>query len=356
MSTKEFFTSDNYKNLLTDLLFSYHQGNVDFPGAGNLKRVLDSMARDGESWDKFCQYTIKKHGDAFQNAVMNFLNARGVESFELVRALTLPFVIELELSTSDPLPEGPRDFKDEAIHDLREREDRIGVAVRLALQQLPISILKNILNSAEIGSLKNLDNVASEVAGRIREWQEELDAKQKKVDQLKAALEEQQHAFNFVGLYKGFAQMEETVSGEMSNQRKKLHWFGALVLSPALLNVALVSTGYLQISTMTSSSVFSWVALSLTCTAIMIYFFRIILREVDSKDAQLMQIRLRMTLCQFVQNYANFATGMKKDNPETLSKFENLIFSGIVGTQDKLPSTFDGLEHLGNLMKTVRGG
>jgi hypothetical protein len=134
-----------------------------------------------------------------------------------------------------------------------------------------------------------------------------------------------------------------------------MYLFGGLLLIPALTDLGLIAMGYINLSHTQTPSLIAGGIISLTCTLILLYFFRILLRDVDSKDAQLMQIRLRMTLCQFVQSYATYATGIKEKNADLLSKFESLIFSGIVGTQDKLPSTFDGLEQIAALLKTATG-
>lgn len=39
----------------------------------------------------------------------------------------------------------------------------------------------------------------------------------------------------------------------------------------------------------------------------------------------------------------------------TLEKFESLIFSGLISNPDKLTSSFDGMDQVGNLMKAMKG-
>jgi len=59
-------------------------------------------------------------------------------------------------------------------------------------------------------------------------------------------------------------------------------------------------------------------------------------------------------VCQFIENYVKF----RKDNKEVESgfeKFEALVFSGLAPSDDKVPSTFDGLEQLSRLIKDVKG-
>jgi hypothetical protein len=64
-----------------------------------------------------------------------------------------------------------------------------------------------------------------------------------------------------------------------------------------------------------------------------------------------MQIELRMTLCQFIQNYADTSKELKKNNEEAFEKFESLIFSSIVSSDENIPTTFDGMEQLASLVK-----
>ena len=88
--------------------------------------------------------------------------------------------------------------------------------------------------------------------------------------------------------------------------------------------------------------------------AILIYYFRILLHNLNEVKAQLLQIELRKTLCQFIQSYTDYSHKIKEKDSESLSKFENLIFSGLVSSNEKLPSTFDGLEQLSGFIKAIR--
>ncbi|MBK7299223.1 MAG: hypothetical protein IPI79_01660 [Moraxellaceae bacterium] len=73
-----------------------------------------------------------------------------------------------------------------------------------------------------------------------------------------------------------------------------------------------------------------------------------------SIQSQILQIELRMTLCQFIQNYAEQSKVLKEQNKEGFEKFESLIFSSIVSSDDKIPATFDGVEQLASLLKVFQ--
>ena len=87
---------------------------------------------------------------------------------------------------------------------------------------------------------------------------------------------------------------------------------------------------------------------------VLIYFFRVVLTHYHSIQTQIMQLELRQSLCQFIQNYAEYAKKIKTDDKDALEKFENLIFSSILSSPDKVPSTFDGMEGLTSLLKELK--
>jgi hypothetical protein len=355
MSFRAYFSTDAYRDTLFELAMLFKTRIISFDDADQLQTIIGSMATEPSFWDQHCQVTAQKYGDVFRTSLLNIITSQTQEHFDVLRAFALVFVLELDLSTSEPISESLQIFKESTSAIFGNRSDRAGAIVKFGREQLPIAILKKILNSSEVGHIKNIDTAVKEADQKISKWDNALNEHKIQVTALKKALEEQQHGFNFVGLYQGFSDMAATVTRELDKKKERLVLFGALIFSPAVVDVALIITKNISIDTLSLQAMLSLGAISLTCTAIFLYFFRILLRDIDSKDAQLVQLRLRMSLCQFVQNYAKFASDIQKDNPETLARFESVIFSGIVGTQDKLPSTFDGLEQIATLVKNVRG-
>ncbi|MDU9395423.1 hypothetical protein [Pseudomonas sp. zfem003] len=189
----------------------------------------------------------------------------------------------------------------------------------------------------------------------VKKYLEEIDKYNTRVEGLKKLssevekmdeeLRKREVAYNFVGLYEGFNSMREAKQGELDKQNTLVKWLGIAVVAPLLvkllgallpggdeLNVPLLITiGGLEL--------------------ILIYFFRIALHSANSIKAQLLQIDLRRTLCSFIQSYADYSKKIKEGNPAALDKFETLIFSGLVMQDDKLPSTFDGLEPIQKILE-----
>ncbi|TOF71502.1 hypothetical protein CGJ16_24825, partial [Vibrio parahaemolyticus] len=159
--------------------------------------------------------------------------------------------------------------------------------------------------------------------------------------------------FNFVGLYKGFSDLAAKKEEERKFLLKSLLGLGAMILAPLGIQfvVSLLNAGS---SSFVLKDLLTLLPL-ISVEIILVYFFRIVLHNYKATKTQIVQIELRQTLCQFIQSYAQYASTIKKDDETALEKFENLIFSGIMSDSEKLPATFDGIEQLSSLFKSVKG-
>ena len=83
---------------------------------------------------------------------------------------------------------------------------------------------------------------------------------------------------------------------------------------------------------------------------LLIYLFRVVLVHFNAAQIQMLQLEVRMAACGFIDEYVKFR---KENGDPDLSKFEALIFGGIVADHDKVPSTFDGLEQMVKAFKEV---
>lgn len=86
---------------------------------------------------------------------------------------------------------------------------------------------------------------------------------------------------------------------------------------------------------------------------LLLYFFRFALLHFNASKAQLLQLEVRMAVCAFIEDYAKFA---KENKEQDLSKFESMIFSAIAPDNEKMPSTFDGMDQLATFIKNVKNG
>ncbi len=130
---------------------------------------------------------------------------------------------------------------------------------------------------------------------------------------------------------------------------------GMIILLPLLFEIGIAAFNLFKGNELSTDRLLLLIPI-ISVEIILIYFFRIILHNHRSIQVQKMQIELRQTLCQFIQSYAEYAVKMRKEKQgeSVLEKFENLIFSGIIAEPEKLPSTYDGFEQIGNLIKSIK--
>lgn len=189
---------------------------------------------------------------------------------------------------------------------------------------------------------------------RIREF---LNKKQAKVDLLANNLDEQKTAFNFVGLSQGFE--------NLLSKKNKAKWASFILMVIVFLLLVLVPFSFIggRFLNWFSEYNITWNEIGwehmlpiLGLELLLVYFFRVVLSHYNSVQTQIMQLELRNALCQFIQNYADYAKDIKEKDSALLEKFESLIFSSILSSADKVPSTFDGLEQMSNLIKSIKSG
>ncbi|MBG5892209.1 hypothetical protein ACON3F_10385 [Providencia hangzhouensis] len=174
---------------------------------------------------------------------------------------------------------------------------------------------------------------------------DDLEVKQKKIDELKKYLENLSSGYNFAGLTKAYH--------DIYSSKSKERWISLAILF-LLAFVSICPIGYKIITEKADEfndvMIFKYIGYS-ALTIISLYFFRVSLQNYNSIKAELTQINLRKNLCMFVDNYSDFSK--TKDNREALEKFENIIFSNIQLNENNIPSTFDGLEQLASLIESL---
>lgn len=225
--------------------------------------------------------------------------------------------------------------------------------VNKIMNELPFLILKrdpisedqkkfhSILNETESRLIKK-ENLLTKNLDEIENKIETIEAYDKKI---KGILDN----YNFAGLHNGFAKMYEEKLAEKTNNLLSMAVLGAVAI---FLAVILAYTSYsltlteaaIELKLMTLIPI-------LGIEILVVYFFRLTHVEYRSINSQTLQIKLRMTLCQFIQSYASYS---KEIGEQSLEKFENIIFSGIVSDPQNIPSTYDGLDQIGQLISKIK--
>lgn len=220
--------------------------------------------------------------------------------------------------------------------------------IRYAFYEMPIEILNFYMRQEGFKVFLGFHEKSQELEQKLFQYKRELDKKVEVVDGLNERLEKQETAFNFVGLSQGF---ENILSKKQESKEGTFKWLcGAAFL--ALLPLIISFCKFIQGEELSWQKMLPVIGLEF----VLIYFFRVVLAHYNSIQTQIMQLELRQSLCQFIQNYAEYAKEMKANDGVSLEKFENLIFSSILSNPDKVPGTFDGIESLTALVKELRGG
>lgn len=259
------------------------------------------------------------------------------------------------LFRSNDLVSGARPFVDSANdydYAYNNRAKFNGDALNYLLKGFDIGFYatkKAMLPDGHMRVLKEFNDSIS-VASRYKlDMEQYLQSTENRAITLRNNLDNYKTTFTLIGLSLGFNDLKNEKELELKKSRCNLRIFGGLV---ALVPILEFFFGIKYFNNMQQILMSAISATSLLI--ILIYFFRINLANYKSILSQILQIKLRVTLCKFIKEYADFAKEIKEKDSESLSKFENIVFSGILADDSKIPATFDGLDTLASLIKSIR--
>ena len=221
------------------------------------------------------------------------------------------------------------------------------------LMDLSIDVLSHHLRSKKIKAFIEYDNLVERANIELNNFSVSIEDKIKKAEKLEKKLDDIKTGENFVSLSKGFSRLLKKKSCAKNITAFILLMLGLTALTPVGYEAYKLSEFYVNKENFS----FSWQEMLpiFGLELILIYFFRIVLNHYFSLQTQIMQLDLRLSLCQFIQSYASYAKEIKSDDKDALEKFENLIFSSIVSDPKKVPGTFDGVESLASLVQALKG-
>ena len=332
-------------------LLSEVEIEIERAKAENLLNVLEIFLENHEEIDRNTQVNVGFLSHPIRRELDSFSAEPTPEKIDELYCTFFRFVVEFDLSVSGNLASGLRKFIEFADENRTNFSERQQAQIKYARTGMPIAILKTLLNDPALGRVKDTKAYSTAVDAKFSEWEKIIQEKQNSVDALKANLDKYESAYNFIGLYDAFKNLSIEKTKQLSWLKIFTIVFGALALVPVIAGAAFVH------SPLFKETVFGYLTTAIpvfSITLILIYYFRILLRSVDSYRSQILQLELRKALCQFIQSYATYAKTMRKDDPSLLDKFESIVFSGIFSSDEKTPSTFDGVDQLANLVKAVR--
>lgn len=316
---------------------------------------LMDIYRSPEVYDEYCQHSIAILGETLTAALVSVKGVGNPEEWRYVIALLYRFVGELLIRYPREVPVPIRAMYEAVSSRLEQFDVQQRSIIQWAQSHLPRALAAELLHHPAISELKRSGDTVQRLEALNEQIDRKLQKRVERIEELEKALKRLESEYNFVGLAHGFQGMEKS---------KRSEWrvtFSALIVLAILMLAPLVFEAYYIFRLIDSSNVLALKSIlflapaAIAIEVLLVYFFRITLLRVRSLDAQLLQLRLRLCLCQFIEGYAEYAETLKKRSDVTLSKFENIIFSGIQTSDEKLPSTFDGMEQLMKLVQQVRG-
>tara|TARA_R110002012_G_scaffold104794_1_gene245448 strand:- start:5 stop:1186 length:1182 start_codon:yes stop_codon:yes gene_type:complete len=335
------------------------------------------------AWDNYTKLNIGLYGEQFLDCIKkvtntSFNNDHISPHIQKLYLSSLRFFFEIDFMIKEGEEEhegfkksfSGMNIKKEAVSNTINEffDDEFKLELLYIINSTPLLITKNLFHSEQIKLFstfdekrltaeKTLNDIASskdEITKKISDFQTELEQKEQTVENLQATLDKQETAFNFVGLYKGFNELVKRKQKEATNTFCFLIVLAfSLIAFPLSAMISIYNPNDISQSSAISTHLLNLLPL-ISLEIILLYFFRVVLHNYKSIKAQVLQVELRQTLCQFIQNYADYSKEIKKDDPAVLEKFENLIFSGIISDAENLPSTFDGMDQITKLLSSLK--
>lgn len=209
--------------------------------------------------------------------------------------------------------------------------------------------LRGYIDNQTLTAIETLRNNQNFIDNKL---QESNDLKSD-IESIKQTLNEQRTEFNFIGLSDGFKslrqQKQEELDKELTAYRRLMGLIIFIVIAKALGSVIYLLRAEPNLTLLIVSSI-SVILLLL----VLLYFFKISLTNIKSIKSQILQIDLRLTLCQFIHNYNKDSESLRGEGmKDSLDKFEAVIFSPIVAPDDKIPATFEGIDQISGLIGLI---
>ncbi|QXB53927.1 hypothetical protein [Aeromonas sp. FDAARGOS 1415] len=317
-----------------------------------IRLVVNAMEKRPDEWNTFCQINIQWIGDQFISRLADEKELTK-DRLDDICSMCFRFLFELYLSNKNDLSMEFEVAKRFVFDNVNLFEDMAREQIEFAIRDLPISIFKEVANSDEIETLKNFETVAAKAKKLKEEWEHDLNEREGRVKAIEASLSRYENGFNFVGLYQGFDDLANEKKSERDGILFWLKLLSVIIFLPIITEFLVIYRSIDNISAIRDGLLAS-IFPTLSLVAISIYYFRVLLFNYKSVKSQLLQIDLRKTLCRFIQSYSEYASKIKSQDADVLDKFERIIFSGIVTEDGNLPSTFDGVEQIGNFIKSIK--
>lgn len=324
----------------------------------NLAQILDLMIANPTKFDEFASINTEWIGSGFIGEISGYFGLGVGMRSEAIRSIftsAYRFLCELEFTQ----PAEPSFEIRRIMNFVHENLEGFGGNDRqqlvYAAYTMPAQVAKKLIGHPSITDFRKFSETV-ETSRKLKEqWDHELNKRQNLLEGLNENIKKITSEYNFVGLVHGFQELKKNKEKERNFSFIFLIALGVAMLAVPLAQLWFVIENLAQIEDHKTTLVYSLPTI-VAIEIILLYFFRVILGQFRSVKAQLLQVDLRISLCQFVESYADYVSKLREKDSSALSKFEALIFSGLVTEESGIPSTFDGAEQIASIIRSIRGG
>lgn len=333
------------------------QSAISPPGLKGITSVLIEFFIGGaQSFDEYTRANISWIGKRFASEIRDFSQVpleQKSETLQFIFGLCFRFSCEFQLFfPGEPAMEF-RQVNDYVAGAIKDFSPNNVAQINYALYSMPVEIIRQVVRHPDFPAFQNFSSTVESAKLMKDEWDKGLESKKNTVDQLAQRLSQIASEYNFVLLVDAFKNLRKRKEEETSAP-----FFVAIALAIAMLALPALHywaiLGHVDFFKQNLALTFYTLPAVLAAEILLVYLFRVVLSQFRSVKAQLLQLDLRIALCQFVQSYAEYAGSIRKTDASILAKFEALIFSGLVTDQNDIPSTFDGVEQIASLIKSVQ--
>lgn len=358
MSSPVFFDNDALRTALartSGLIFA----DIETLNVGNdseqgivmqfVAQALVAMKAQPDAFNAACSFNIIHIGERFKSDVQQYFKYDKALMSQLLSSC-YRFITEFEIKARSGLHDSLSIAWNRLLLVDLSTYSESSFQIKFAQYHMPIYIMREYIAHPHMQALSELPAaiVSAKVTTEI--YERELNDREGRADTLAKNLEGYTSQLNFLGLVRGFQQLRD-----VKDEERK--WSLLFVRSLGVVLVALPITkilNWLPVSADPAKEIASGIAV-VALELMLIYFFRVTLQNFRSVKAQLLQLDLRVTLCQFIEGYTKLAKEAKKDDDkEILTRFEQVVFSSIVTDETGIPSTFDGIEQISGLIERLK--
>jgi hypothetical protein len=324
----------------------------------NLAQILDLMISNPEKFDEFASINVGWIGQNFISEINNYFDSEAEKRPAQIRSIftsAYRFLCELEFTQPAESSFEIRRVMTFVHDNLEGFEGTDRQQLIYAAYAMPAQVAKKLIGDPSVIEFRKFSETV-EASRKLKEqWDTELDNRQSLLKGLTENIKKTTSEYNFVGLVHGFQALKKNKETERLVSFIVLIFIGLAMLALPLVQVVFVIYRLAEIENHKATLVYSLPTI-VTLEIILLYFFRVVLGQFRSVKAQLLQVDLRISLCQFIESYAEYVSKLREKDSSALSKFEALIFSGLVTEESGIPSTFDGAEQIASIIRSLRGG